>query len=240
MVQQSSAPEQKSEHNQMYLVDLGGVVAEANSQEEVLNTTRDLWAAIYKQMKPTETLWVVAPNEYQDGQLWPVAMAVADYARRESNLILKNIITVHRWRDRDCDMESAYDEILFFVKDKGEYQFHKDEIRVPHVYEGNEWGGKRKKGNSSYHDTKVRRYNPNGKDPGNVWMNADRTRTDNQEVDRTEAISLDEAIRRCVLVGSADGETVHTLWASDFEKVIHRENRTVEELSASVLRKEVA
>jgi len=46
--------------------------------------------------------------------MWPVAMAVADYARKESGLTLKNTITVHRWEDCGGDMESAYDEILFF------------------------------------------------------------------------------------------------------------------------------
>lgn len=236
MVQQSSTSEQKEEYNQMYLVDLSRVVSEADTHEEVLNKTRGLWQPIYKRMKSTETLWVFAPNEYQDGRLWPVAMAVADLARKESSLTLKNIITVHQWRDRGGDLKSAYDEILFLVKDKREYQFHKDRIRVEHIYKGNEWGGQREEGNSAYHDTKVRRYNPDGKDPGNVWMREHRTETDNQEVDRTEPISPEEAVRRCVLVGSGEGETVHTLWASEFKQVIHSEGRVADELSAQTLR----
>ncbi|WP_230198716.1 DNA methyltransferase [Halopiger djelfimassiliensis] len=240
MVQQSSSPSRKRESNQMYLVDLGRVVSDADTQEDVLNATEGVWNAIYERMDPTETLWVVAPNAYRDGRMWPVAMAVADYAREESGLTLKNTITVHRWEDRGGDMESAYDEILFFVKDKREYQFHKDDIRVAHVYEGNEWGGEREEGNSAYHDTKVRRYNPDGKDPGNVWLDEDRTQTDNQEVDEVEAIPLREALRRCVLVGSGEGETVYTLWVDDIEDVISEEERVAESLDATALREEVS
>ena len=240
MVQQSSTSSGKQGNNQMYLVDLGKVVSDADTQGDVLDATEGIWSAIYERMDPTETLWVIAPNAYRDGRMWPVAMAVADYAREESGLILKNTITVHRWEDRGGDMESAYDEILFFVKDKRKYQFHKDDIRVAHVYEGNEWGGDREEGNSAYHDTKVRRYNPDGKDPGNVWLDEDRTQTDNQEVDEVEAISLREALRRCVLVGSGEGETVYTLWTEDIEDVISGEERVAEPLDVTVLREEVS
>jgi len=236
MIQQSSTPARNEEHNQMYLADISGVVSEAQSQQDVLNRTEGLWEGIYERMEPTETLWVVAPNAYRDGKLWPVAMAVADYAREESDLILKNTITVHRWEGHGGDMESAYDEILFFVKDKHQYQFHKDEIRIAHVYEGNEWGGERKEGNSSYHDTKVRRYNPDGKDPGNVWLDDDRTETDNQEVDEVGPIPIEEALRRCVLVGSGQEETVHTLWTEDtIDEIVVSEGRMTKQLDAAEL-----
>lgn len=224
----------------MYLVDLSKVVSDAETQNNILNETEGLWNAIYERMEPTETLWVIAPNDYRDGRFWPVAMLVADYAREESSLVLKNTITVHRWEDQGGDMESAYDEILFFVKDKREYQFHKDSIRVAHVYEGNEWGGEREEGNSAYHDTKVRRYNPDGKDPGNVWLDEDRTQTDNQEVDEVGPIPLEEALRRCVLAGSGKSETVHTLWADDIQGIVTGEGRVIEQLDASVLREEVS
>lgn len=239
MVQQSSAPGIKGEQTQMYFFDLRDIVSKADTREEICSGTEGLWRAVYKRMNTTETLWVHAPNDYRDRQLWPVAMAVADFARNESPLVLKNIITVHQRSERGGDMISAYDEILFFVKNKREYQFHKNRIRVEHVYKGNEWGGERKKGNSAYHDTKVRRYNPDGKDPGNVWVNENRTETETQEVDKTEPLPTEEAVRRCVLVGSDEEETVHTLWAGDFENIITGEERTINELSASTLRREV-
>jgi hypothetical protein len=219
----------------MYLVDLSRVVADTDAQQDVLDETRGIWEGLYESMGQTETLWVIAPNDYRDGRLWPIAMSIADYAREESDLILKNIIAVHQWEDRGSDMESAYDDILFFVKNKHKYQFHKDDIRVSHIYEGNEWGGKREKDTSSYHDTEVRRYNPDGKDPGNVWMTEDRTQTNNLEVDATAPISTEETIRRCVLAGSADDEIIHTLWADNIEIVID-EGRETRRLEATELR----
>lgn len=236
MVQQSSVPLHDRENDPMYLVDVSEQVAAAESLEGVLEETRGIWDAIYERMNPDETLWVVAPNSYDDSELWPVAMALADYAREESALTLKNTITVHRWEDRGADMESAYDELLFLVKDKREYQFHKDEIRVEHVYQGNEWGEDREAGSSAYHDTEVRRYNPDGKDPGNVWLDEDRTVTEGQEIDRVEPIPLEEALRRCVLVGSSPGETVHSLWSDEIEDVAAEEDRNVNQLDEATLR----
>lgn len=223
-------------NDQMYIVDLRQKVSQADSLEDVLSETRGMWKAIYGRMRKNETLWVIAPNDYQKGRLWPVAMAVADYARDKSDLVLKNTITVHSWNDRGADMESGYDEILFFVKNKREYQFHKDRIRVSHVYEGHEWGGQRKEGNSAYHDTKVRRYNPDGKDPGNVWLEEDRTQTDDQSVDETQEISLSEAIRRCILVGSNEDEKVYLIdGGGDLSDIVTEENRRAEVLNASTL-----
>jgi len=240
MVQQSSASADNQNSNQMYLVDLRPIVSEATTQEGVLDETWGIWQGLYERMEPEETLWVIAPNDYREGRMWPVSMAIADYVREESDLILKNTITLHQWEDRGGDMESAYDEILFFVKNKREYQFHKDDIRVAHVYEGNEWGGEREEGDSAYHDTKVRRYNPDGKDPGNVWLEEDRTQTDNQEVDEVGPIPLEEALRRCILAGSGEGETVYTLWTNDIEDVVASEERVTEQLDAAALRDEVS
>lgn len=224
----------------MYLFDLRNVVSRASSLDDVLEETRGTWASLYDRMEASETLWVIAPNGYRDGRMWPVAMATADAAREESKLTLKNTITVHTWDDRGADMESAYDEILFFVRDKREYQFHKDRIRVAHVYEGHEWGGERKEGNSAYHDRKVTRYNENGKDPGNVWLEEDRTQTDNQEVDETGPISLEEAIRRCVLVGSSEKETVFVVNGDEsLVDTVTGEDRVAEQLELTSLRGEV-
>lgn len=225
----------------MYLVDLTDVVSSASSLDDPLDETSGLWASLYDQMDATETLWVIAPNDYRDGQMWPVAMAAADAAREESKLTLKNTITLHTWDERGADMESAYDEILFFVKDKREYQFYKDRIRTAHVYQGHEWGGEREKGNSAYHDREVNRYNEDGKDPGNVWLEEDRTQTDNQEVDETGPLPIEEAVRRCVLVGSSEGETVHLVNGEDnLEETITGEDRVVDLLDITTLREEVA
>lgn len=240
-MKESSPPTLDGTSNQMYIVDLRGIVSDADSLDDVLNDTRGLWNAIYERMESDEILWVIAPNDYREGRMWPVSMAIADYAREESKLVMKNNITLHQWDERDADMESAYDEILFFMKNKREYQFHKDRIRVAHVYEGHEWGGEREEGNSAYHDTKSRRYNPDGKDPGNVWLEEDRTQTDNQEVDETGPLSLVEGVRRCILAGSNEGETVHLIAGDgDLKETIYAEDRVANTLDISAVSEEVA
>ncbi|WP_367175645.1 DNA methyltransferase [Haloarcula rubripromontorii] len=223
----------------MYIVDLKDLIAENETLEGALAESRGLWDSLYERMDSSETLWIIAPNAYRDGVMWPVAMFAADYIREEAGFALKNTITVHTISDRGADMVSAYDDILFLVKDKREYLFYKDEIRVSHVYEGNEWGDGREKGNSAYHDTEVRRYNPDGKDPGNVWLEEDRSQTPNQEVDATAPISFEEAIRRCIRVGSQEEEAVHTVWGSEFEDIVADENRLFSALDADELRSEI-
>ena len=212
----------------MYLVDLAEIVSKSATLDEVLDKTRRLWSALYDEMGPTETLWVFAPNEQRHGKFWPVAMSIGDYAREESELVLKNAITVHRNTGREDDLSTAYEEILFFVKDMGNYQFDKDEIRVAHVYQGKEWNGDRKEGQSAYHDTTVQRYNPNGKDPGNVWLTEIRNETADETVDETQPMQRTEAAKRCLQVGSSEGETVHAFWLTDeLAATVEAENRVL-------------
>lgn len=237
----SSSPATDGLDNQMYLVDLSGLTSAASSLDGLLDETRGLWQSIYERMTDDETLWVIAPNEYSDGRLWPVSMATADFAREESGLTLKNTISIHTWEDRGGDMEGAYDEILFFVRNKRKYQFHKDRIRVAHVYQGHEWGGEREEGNSSYHDTTVQRYNSEGKDPGNVWLDEDRTQSDDQSVDQTGHLPMGEAVRRCALVGSSEEETVYVVGGDgSFTETIEEENRVVESIDIETIRCEAA
>jgi hypothetical protein len=199
----------------MYLVDLADIVAASDTTEELLDETRGLWRGLHDEMRATETLWVFVPNEHRKEGFLPAAMVVGDDARRESDLILKNVITVHREAESDRDLRGVYEEILLLVRDASEYQFHKNAIRVDHVYQGNEWGGEREKSQSSYHDTPVRRYNPDGKDPGNVWLTEHRDETAGETVDETEPISRTEAAKRCVRAGSMEGETMYAFSVSD-------------------------
>lgn len=240
VVQQSSSPPPNRHASQMYLVDLRSHVSDTDSRRELFTETAGVWETLCAQMDPEELLWVVAPNEYRSGELWPVAMATAEQARSEAELTLKNTVTVHDWRERggEPDLQSAHVELLLLVSDQSAYQFHKDEIRIAHAYQGNEWGEDRQEGNSSYHDTTVRRYNPEGRDPGNVWVDADRTQTEGQEVDEITPFPLSEAVRRCVRVGSSEGDRVSTLWTDELDEVIIAENREVARLDPETARPE--
>lgn len=210
----------------MYLVDLTEVTSNSATLSRLLDRTRGVWSALADEMDPTETLWVFTPNERRHGQFWPVAMSVADCAREESDLTLKNLITVHREGGRETDLRTVYEEILFFVKDSSAYRFDKDSIRVAHVYQGEEWGGEREKGQSAYHDTTVRRYNSDGKDPGNVWLSEFRNQTANETIDETRPMKRTEAAKRCLQAGSVEGETVHSVWVTDdLADVVEAEGR---------------
>lgn len=212
----------------MYLVDLERVVSDADLLDDLLDRLDGLWTDIHDEMDDEETLWVFAPNRYGDDGCWPVAMAVADAARAETGLILKNVITRHRSPDGGGGMTSTYEEIIFFVKDKGSYRFDKDPIRIAHVYEGNDWTGNRTSGTSAYHDTEVRRYNPNGKDPGNVWLDERRDDTTGQTVDEVRPVPRAEALRRCLRAGSDAGERVDGWFLSEaFHDVIEESGREI-------------
>ena len=203
----------------MYLINADS----ATSDGSIVSTVTKSCEQIHDQMEEDETLWIICSNQYEEQGCQPVGLEIADRVREEIPFTLKNTVTVHTERERGGNLDSIYKEILFLVKDKRAYKFNKDAIRVPHVYKGNEWGGNRKKGSSAYHDTEVRRYNPDGKDPSNVWTFEDRTETAEENVDRTEPIGMEEAIQRCVRVGSDEDEIVYTLWMNVSDDIEGRE-----------------
>jgi len=113
MTDSSSRMERQSGVIRMHVVDLHSLVESASTLEEVLERTRDLWSTIYDEMTEMETLWVFAPNRYDEAGCWPVSMAIADYARKETDLVLKNIVTRFQQPTQAGDLENVYEEILF-------------------------------------------------------------------------------------------------------------------------------
>lgn len=233
MTDDSSMIREQTTSTGMHIVDLKPLLATAPTINDVLQQTAGLWTTICEEMTDDETLWVFAPNKYDDSGCWPVSMALADYARDESGLTLKNTITRHTELSSGGDMQNGYEEILFFVKDKRSYRFNKDSIRVAHVYEGKEWGGERETGSSAYHDTEVRRYNPNGKDPGNVWLDERRDQSADETIDETRPLPRVEALKRCIRAGSLEDETVHLWMGSDtsFQDAVISEDRDLNKRS---------
>ena len=211
----------------MYLIDASSKVSDSEN-DNLLSEIIDISGMIYSEMDDDETFWIVSQNRYTKHGCWSAGMQIADKIRDEVPFTLKNIITVHTEREQGGKLDSIYEDILFLVKDKRAYKFHKDDIRVPHVYKGNEWGGEREKGNSAYHDTEVRRYNPDGKDPSNLWTREDRTQSSGENVDETNPISMSEAIERCVRVGSDENETVYTVWMDSTSEIEGRNIETFE------------
>lgn len=213
----------------MHVVDLGPVVERLSSRDELIERTSALWGKLYEVMEPTETLWVFAPHIETKARCLPTAMAIGDRAREETDLVLKNVITRYKPPTGEAELANVQEEILFFAKDKRSYFFDKDSIRVDHVYKGNEWGDDRETGTSSYHDAEVQRYNPEGKDPGNVWLEEARNLTDDETLDVTRPLGRMEAVRRVVLAGSTEGEKV-CFWigGSEFSELVEQEGRDPE------------
>ncbi len=216
----------------MHVVDISSKLA-ADSVGDLLGETSGYWDRIYEHMDASETLWVFAPNHYEGTESWSPGMQLADYIREETAFSLKNTVVRHTDPEPGSGLQCIYETILLLVKDKREYRFNKDNIRVAHVYKGNEWGD-REKGSSAYHDTEVQRYNPDGKDPGNVWLDEERGETDDETVDDVHPLPRTEAIKRCIRASSEEGETVSGLWLSDeFVEVIAEEGREYEEMEAN-------
>lgn len=210
----------------MHVVDLGVATQKATSRQDLLDATEGLWARVRDEMSPRDTLWVFSPHIDQGDSALPTAMAVGELAKDEAGLALKNIITRYKDPSGEGDLLNIQEEILFLVKNKREYVFNKDPIRVSHVYKGNEWGEDRETGRSSYHDTEVQRYNPEGKDPGNVWLEEVRDQTAGEALDETKPLPRNEAFRRCLLAGSNEGERIH-FWVEgqEFDAMVQEEGR---------------
>jgi hypothetical protein len=223
MSQEASVIEEKV--RVMNIIDLSNM----ESSSILSSKTDRVWTEVYEQMSDEETLWIFVGNERRENSFY-LPMKLAIRIREVSNLVLKNIITRYTDAEDPDGLDNVYEQILFFVKDKREYIFNKDSIRVEHVYEGIEWGD-RETGQSSYHDTEVRRYNPDGKDPGNVWLDEIRNKTSDETVDQILPFKRNRAIRRCVRAGSKEEEIVQ-IWGiggvkDEIKNTVQDENREV-------------
>lgn len=214
------------------MVDFTSYSSQTDMIEGVIKSSTSIWSEIYSRMGPTDTLWVFVSNMVDNGSFWSMPMALCQLIQSEAEYSLRDIITIHRNTGFEHLFRGSYEEILLLVKDKDRYHFDKDKIRMEPVYEGKEWNGLRENSHSSYRDRITKRYNSDGKDPGNVWLNEIRTETESSVLDRTEPISRAEAIQRCIRAGSKEGETISTVWASDeLIEVIEAEGRIAEQLS---------
>lgn len=218
----------------VYLLNLSAKLDAIGGLRSIESSSVSLWEIIYNSMGDSSTLWIFVANRDKDG-LGATAMRVGQQIQSETELSLRDIITVHTETGHDGYLKGVYEEILLFVKDTSAYSFDKDSIRVKPVYKGEEWNGHRSRGKSAYRGRQTKRYNPDGKDPGNVWLNEIRTETDSRVLDRTEPISREEAIRRCVRVGADKKSFVYTLWADKkWSDVIESEGATEKKLDNQI------
>ncbi|WP_177187389.1 DNA-methyltransferase [Peptostreptococcus sp. D1] len=108
----------------------------------------------YLNLSESGNFFCIVKSQYRDGYIDKDFFDLIEYATEKLNLYYINTIVIPEDTDK-------LDNILYcvwFVKDKKEFHFNKDEIREKPIWKDVEWG-KRKKN-----------YNPKGKDPGNVWI----------------------------------------------------------------------
>lgn len=215
----------------MYIVDVTSKVQEYGV-DGIMNTICDASTIIYENMRSGDIVWIFCRNYSGDREFRTLPMEIGEIIQNSHPLYLRDIITIYRNLESGDNFKNSYENILLFSKDKTEYKFNKDRIRIEPVYEGDEWNGHRKNGHSAYRDRTTKRYNPSGKDPGNIWLEEIRTESEGKVLDRTKPFSRIEAIQRCIRLSSSEGGIVHTLWADEeMMKIIEAEGRRVNELS---------
>jgi len=220
----------------MYLVDLIGYL---ETKKNNLDNDQPITAEIanncdeiYQDMRDDESIWVYSPHmfRYQGEKI--TSMDIYSKIQNKTNLFLRDMITIYRYTDFDAHFLAAFEEGSLFVKDVSEYYFDKDAIRTDPVYRGDEWNGERQNGRSAYRDRTTKRYNPDGKDPGNVWLNEIRTESKGKVLDRTKPFPQKETIHRCIRASSRPGETITLLWPrSELVAAIDDERNNVEILT---------
>ena len=154
------------------LPNINDVIDPKNFQDSMNKTCKYL----SRKVGEKGSLWIIGANGYQDNHLVPWPLMIAEGIATNTQFKLKN---VHVWYKEMGPLETkrfipAHFYILFLVRSLKGYFFNKDSVREPHIFKDIEWGGKRAKGKSAYHNRKVRRYGPRGRDPGNVLYQTKR------------------------------------------------------------------
>ncbi len=196
-----------------------------------LASHRRLFEALQKQVTQNGSLWLSARNYFQDGQLVPWPLIVADHFAKGERFRLKNILVHYSAMPpvRGKQLVPAHTSILFMVKADGKYHFDKAPIREPHVFKDIEWG-KRTTGTSGYHkERESPRYPPGGRDPGNVFYKTNRD--DQGYILDVYEYPLLELYEKIVIISSEEGWKVLTnLVDKGFGQAVLRSKRTLERL----------
>jgi site-specific DNA-methyltransferase (adenine-specific) len=176
------------------------------SFNEVLNECKRV-------LKKDGTMWLLVNNFNLNGEVIPIPFLVAEKAQ-EAGFFVRNIII---WYNINAPCLSGpflnrCTYILFLSKSKN-YKFDKDPVREPHIWKEVEWGGGRRS-----------RYNPKGKDPSNFWL---KTESHEGRILRHVLLSLEEVVKRCILVSTSLGEKILDLFAENscVTKVAREEGR---------------
>jgi DNA modification methylase len=145
------------------------------------------------EMNSTNSLFILFENEYRDGEISHDFFDIIEYYVSKGFQYVNTIIVPRKPHSHEGFIDNVL-YVLWFVKNKKDMIFLKDNIREKHIWKDVEWG-KRKKN-----------YNPLGKDPGNVWIPTE----DNGKGRITKHIylNIDEVIERIKKSLNPDCETI--------------------------------
>ena len=155
-----------------------------------------LLSKILSSLKETGSLWLIANHVRHNMELIPHGFELAETISKKG-FFLRNIIT---WFIPNPVIEpqrltNRYAHLFFFVKDVNSYYFNKDLAREKHIWKDIEWGHR------------SGRYHPLGKDPSNVWLQAEDDRKGN--ITHHIPLSFQDMINRIKLLSlPQDGNIV--------------------------------
>tara|TARA_Y100001954_G_C15819867_1_gene609382 strand:- start:115 stop:1557 length:1443 start_codon:yes stop_codon:yes gene_type:complete len=167
------------------------------------NIKNDELQQLYVKMKDTGSIFFLCNNSYDLNNF--INNSSLDFLEKINSIGFNYINTIILPRKvKDSDGFDNVQYLLWFVKDHKKMFFLKDKIREKHIWKDVEWG-KRKKN-----------YNPNGKDPGNVWLPTN----DDGRGKITEHLILEdiEILERCVISTSKVGDNILIYFNSELPK----------------------
>ncbi|MCA1813459.1 MAG: hypothetical protein LC624_05860 [Halobacteriales archaeon] len=96
------------------------------------------------------TLWLFARNAHRRGRFVPWPWLLHDAVRPASGLRLRNVLVRLAPGVSAKPFGAAHELVLMLVRDPARHRFDKAQLRVPHAFEGLEWG-QRSRGRTGYH-----------------------------------------------------------------------------------------
>ena len=186
----------------------------------------DLWINIYDKVSIKGSLILFGNNVFHNGHLIPWPLLLGEHISNITGFKIKNIFSVMKEiggpNDKPLKINHYY--ILLLVRSLDEYYFNKDSIREEHIFQDIEWGGRRDKGGSAYHERQVRRYSLNGRDPGNVFYKTTR----DEEGSILDYIEYEfiELYKKLIMLLSEEKSYIFTnINDVDLQKIIFQLNR---------------
>lgn len=158
-----------------------------NNSIEKININKEPLEKILKRIDKKGSFWIICNPIYNKLGLDLSIYELIEHLFTKGWYLRNIIIWFIPSKDTKFNrLTNRYSYLFFLVKDYKNYIFNKDLIREKHIWEGIEWGKRQD------------RYNPKGKDPGNVWLMTEDDGKGN--ITKHLSLSLLDVINRITLL----------------------------------------